>query len=656
MNYIRKLNDYDPTEIGQSCINDELFEEAYEVYIKFEMLEEAMDVLLHNIKDLTRAKEFADKSKKEVLYKKLGEAQLDEFKVKDAIASLLKAKDITLRQRVIDLAEQDGSYEELVEYLLMCKAETKDMIVETELLYSYAKLKRNDDIETFLKTANCANLSTVADRCFNEELYVAAKILYASLNNYIKLASCLIKLKDFAGAVEAAKKANSTRTWKEVTFACIDEKEFELAKETGLEILVAGDEIGELVYYYEKNEYYEQVIDLLEAGLKLENVHVGMFTELAILYSKYKAEKLYEYLKQYIAKIQCQKVIPTVNMNQQWKELVFLYVQEDQVKAIETMIKYPEECFDHQLMKELLVKVPRIDMIYQAESYYLAEKTDKVNEMLIAVAHRCDHSQVIGIARKEKDLNTIREYLLYCLDLNNDPVNEALIDLFIDDGDHKSLKNLIEKNTNFNKTALAARLKIHENPEFRKIAAYLYSSCDDYKSAMELCMNEGFDSDAMEIAKKSKDTEKVSDLLNYFVKEDKKDAFGECLNVCYDYVPAEVALELGYKNKLMDQTMPFMCRKMKDTNDRIRKLEEAEKKREDAKKEPQIVQQDTPFGMLALPAAPGMMPMQQQPMGMMNQPMGGMQPQPQGAMGGLGMMNQPMAPLGGAPSNQDFVF
>ncbi|EMD46427.1 clathrin heavy chain, putative [Entamoeba histolytica KU27] len=665
MDYIRKLNDYDPKEIGESCIADNLFEEAFEVYTKFDLQEEAMDVLLQHIKDLTRAKDFADKAKKDILYKKLGEAQLDELKVKDAIISLMKAKDISLRSRVIDIAESDGSYEDLINYLLMCKEETKDMMVETELLYCYAKLKKNDEIENFLKTANCANLTSIAERCYNEELYGAAKILYTSLNNYIKLASCLLKLKDYAGAVEAAKKANSTRTWKEVTFACIDAKEFTLAQETGINILIAGDEITELVYYYEKNELYDQVIELLEAGLKIENVHVSMFTELAILYSKYKEEKLYDYLKQYVAKIQCQKVIPTVNMNQQWKELVFLYVQVDQVKAIETMISYPDDCFDHQLMKELLVNVPRIDMIYKAESYYLAEKPEKVNEMLIAVAHRCDHTQVISIARKEKDLKTIREYLLYCLDLNNDSVNEALIDLFIDDGDAKSLKSLIEKNTNFNKTGLANRLKVHEDVEFRKIAAYLYSSSDDYKSAIELCKSEGFDDDAMEIAKKSKDEEKVTDLLNFFVEQDKKEAFGNCLNVCYDYVPTEVALELGYKNKLMDQTMPFMCKKMKDTNDRIKKLEQAEKDRQNAKKEPQLAQQDTPFGMLALPAAPGMMPMQQPMggMGMMNQPMPGMAPsvQPQTAMGGMGMMNQPMpgmTPMGAAAptTNGEFIF
>jgi len=641
MDYIRKLNDYDPEVIGQSCIEEELFEEAYEVYTKFDLPELAMGVLIKNIKDLTRAKDFADKQKKDVIYKMLGEAQLDDFKIKDAIESLIKAKDITLRARVIDLAEQDGCYEDLVTYLLLCKEETKDMMVETELLYCYAKLKKLDEIENFLKSANCANLVTVADKCFNEEMYGAAKILYSNLNNYMKLAKCLIKLKDFKGAVEAAKKANSTSIWKEVTFACVDEKEFELAKETGLNILIAGDEISELVFYYENKEYYKEIIELLESGLKVENVHVTMFTELAILYSKYDADKLYDYLKEYVKKIQCLKVIPTVAKNEQWKELVFLYVQEDQVKAIETMISYPEACFDHQLMKELLGQVARIDMIYKAESYYLAEKADKVNEMLISVAHRCDHAQVISIAKKEKDLNAIREYLEYCLDLNNDAVNEALIDMYIDDENPKALKSLIDKNSNFNKTRLANRLKVHTDPEFRKIAAYLYANTDDFKSAMELCKEEGFDDDAMVIANRSKDEEKVADLLDYFIKEDKKESFGKCLMTCYDYVQADVALQLGYSNKLMDQTVPFLCKKMKDSNDRIKKLEEAEKQRAEAKKEPTVADQQTPFGMLALPAAPSM--------GMQQPMMGGMGMQPPMGMNNMGMQDPMMGGMGMQP-------
>jgi clathrin heavy chain len=39
-------------------------------------------------------------------------------------------------------------------------------------------------------------------------------------------------------AVEAARKANSARTWKEVCFACVDAEEFRLAQLAGLNIIV----------------------------------------------------------------------------------------------------------------------------------------------------------------------------------------------------------------------------------------------------------------------------------------------------------------------------------------------------------------------------------------------------------------------------------
>ncbi len=39
------------------------------------------------------------------------------------------------------------------------------------------------------------------------------------------------------------------------------------------------------------------MISLLEYGVTLERAHVGIFTELGILYAKYKPEKLMEHCK-----------------------------------------------------------------------------------------------------------------------------------------------------------------------------------------------------------------------------------------------------------------------------------------------------------------------------------------------------------------------
>ena len=47
---------------------------------------------------------------------------------------------------------------------------------------------------------------------------------------------------------------------------------------------------------------------LLEASLGLERAHMGMFTELSILYSKYKPEKLKEHLELFWSRVNIPKV------------------------------------------------------------------------------------------------------------------------------------------------------------------------------------------------------------------------------------------------------------------------------------------------------------------------------------------------------------
>jgi len=47
-------------------------------------------------------------------------------------------------------------------------------------------------------------------------MYEAAKLLYNNVSNYARLAITLVHLGEYQGAVDSARKANSTRTWKEV--------------------------------------------------------------------------------------------------------------------------------------------------------------------------------------------------------------------------------------------------------------------------------------------------------------------------------------------------------------------------------------------------------------------------------------------------------
>ena len=48
-------------------------------------------------------------------------------------------------------------------------------------------------------------------------MYEAAKILFNNISNFARLASAQVHLGEYQNAVDSARKANSTRTWKEAS-------------------------------------------------------------------------------------------------------------------------------------------------------------------------------------------------------------------------------------------------------------------------------------------------------------------------------------------------------------------------------------------------------------------------------------------------------
>ena len=56
------------------------------------------------------------------------------------------------------------------------------------------------------------------------------------------------------------------------------------------------EELAALIQMYERQGHFKEVISLLEAGLSLERAHMGIFTELSILLTKYKPAKRKSFL------------------------------------------------------------------------------------------------------------------------------------------------------------------------------------------------------------------------------------------------------------------------------------------------------------------------------------------------------------------------
>lgn len=145
-----------------------------------------------------------------------------------ATDSYIKAQDPSNFAEVIEIANRAGKHDDLVRYLQMARKTLREPKVDTELAYAYAKTDRLHDMEDFLSMTNVADVLEVGEKCFEDELYQAAKLLFTSISNWARLATTLIYLGEYQPAVESARKAGNTQVWKQVHAACVEKNEFRL--------------------------------------------------------------------------------------------------------------------------------------------------------------------------------------------------------------------------------------------------------------------------------------------------------------------------------------------------------------------------------------------------------------------------------------------
>jgi len=590
MDYINRLDKYDALDIANIAIGSELFEEAFAIFNKFKHHVNAVEVLLNNLKNLERAAEFAERVNEPEVFTKLATAQLNAGLVKEAINAYLKAGNPEFFSEVIYAAHSGGFHEDLVRYLEMCAKKLKEPRIESELAYAYAKTHKLPELETFINTPGCcANILDTGDRCFEEGLYEAAKTLFSHISNYAKLASALVRLGEYSAAVESANKANSIRTWKEVNLACVEGKEFRLAQIAGLHIIIHADELEEVLRVYEQRGHFAELIQLMEAGLTNERAHVGLFTELAGLYSKYKEEKLMDFIKAQYNKINIPRVIYYTQMNAQWPELVFLYIHYDEFdNAALTMLNHPADSWEHPIFKDVIPKVANTDICYKAVQYYLTEQPLLVNDLMTSLAARVDHTRVVGLVRRLNHLPLVKPYLVSVQEKNVAAVNEALNELYIEEEDYDSLRSSIDHYNQFDAMKLAQSLEKHELLEFRRVAAYIYKNNQRWSQSVELSKKDKLYKDAIQTAGDSKKQDVAEGLLEFFVKEGLKECFAAALYTCYDIIRPDVALEFAWRYKLMDFCFPFLIQIVREYTSKVDALvkeSEAKKKAQENKGE-----------------------------------------------------------------------
>uniref|UniRef100_G1SF26 Clathrin heavy chain n=1 Tax=Oryctolagus cuniculus TaxID=9986 RepID=G1SF26_RABIT len=574
MDYISRLDNYDAPDIASIAVSSGLYEEAFAIFRKFDVNASAIQVLIEHIGNLDRAYEFAEKCNEPAVWSQLARAQLHKELVKEAIDSFIRADDPSSYLEVVQAASRSNNWEDLVKFLQMARKRSHESYVETELIFALAKTSRLSELEDCVNGPNNANIQQVGDRCYKEGMYEAAKLLYSSVSNFACLASTLVHLGEYQAAVDSSRKANSTRTWKEVCFACVDGQEFRLAQLCGLHIVIHADELEDLIQYYQDRGYFEELISLLEAALGLERAHMGMFTELAILYSKFKPQKMPEHLELFWSRVNIPKVLRAAEQAHLWAELVFLYDKyEEYDNAVLTMISHPTEAWKEGQFKDVIAKVANVELYYKALQFYLDYKPLLINDLLVVLSPRLDHTRTVGFFAKVGQLPLVKPYLRSVQSHNNKSVNEALNQLLTDEEDYQGLRASIDAYDNFDNIGLAQRLEKHQLIEFRRIAACLYKGSNRWAQSVELCKKDHLYKDAMQHAAESRDAELATKLLQWFLEEGRRECFAASLFTCYDLLHPDVVLELAWRHNLMDFAMPYFIQVMREYLSKVDKLD-----------------------------------------------------------------------------------
>lgn len=81
----------------------------------------------------------------------------------------------------------------------MARKKARESYIESELIYAYARTGRLADLEEFISGPNHADIQKIGDRCFDDKMFNAAKLLYNNVSNFARLAITLVHLKEFQG-------------------------------------------------------------------------------------------------------------------------------------------------------------------------------------------------------------------------------------------------------------------------------------------------------------------------------------------------------------------------------------------------------------------------------------------------------------------------
>lgn len=576
MEYVNNLQCYDAEDIASIASGAGLHEVAFTVYDKHNSKQRAASILLNELNDLPRGRAYALKADDPAVWSVLGLYLLHANEVHEGIDCLLKAKNPNYVKEVSDACERVNQYGDLIKYLMMARVESrnKNPLIDTHLVLTYAKTGRLTELEDFLKDAKGVQILTVADKCFADGLYDSAKVLYHVGSNFPKLAATQIKLGNLPEAVLAAEKAKNIHTWKEVNRACLESESYDLARQCAIHIVLRAEEMNAIVSLYENAGCWDELASVLKSAAANPSAHMGIFTELGVLYARYSPERLLEHVNMYARKMNTHRMITVCEEYHHWHVLRVLFViNEDWLAAAQVMMNHSADSWDHEVFKDVAGRMGSSDMIYSAITFYLQNHPELTHDYLTHVLKKVDPERVMLMVGKVAPLHVIRPYLETVQERNIKKVNECLNAMFVEEENFAALRKSVDSHNNFDSVELSAKLEKMELFEFRKIALMLHRRNKRFTHAIEVAKSNKLWQDAIDTAAESGDHQIVEALLNFFVKEGLEECFAAALYTCYDMIPPHVALEKAWRSKYMDCAMPFFIQTVQQMTGRLDRLE-----------------------------------------------------------------------------------
>eukprot|EP00179_Madagascaria_erythrocladioides_P030901 CAMPEP_0198327392 /NCGR_PEP_ID=MMETSP1450-20131203/14660_1 /TAXON_ID=753684 ORGANISM="Madagascaria erythrocladiodes, Strain CCMP3234" /NCGR_SAMPLE_ID=MMETSP1450 /ASSEMBLY_ACC=CAM_ASM_001115 /LENGTH=1655 /DNA_ID=CAMNT_0044031435 /DNA_START=1 /DNA_END=4968 /DNA_ORIENTATION=+ len=616
MEYVRRLDNYDAVDVAEILVGAEMFEEAFAIFQKFEKYDLAVGVLVDHIKDFKRADEYALKVDKPEVWSRLGVSLCEAGQISNGVSALTKAKDPSQTELVIRTADEHNASEQdyvnVIKYLKFARTKVKDIkACDTAIVYALCKTHRLPEVEEFISLPHAADLDEIGERCYDEDLWSAAKLLFGATNNYAKLAMALVKLGEYQPAVDAARRADRVPTWKVVCFACVEKQEFRLAQICALHLVIESSELMDTIDYYQDRGYFHELIDVLDQGLTLDRAHQAMFTETGVLYSKYRQRNVMEYIKMWWQRCNIPRLIRACEAAHLWAEVTYLHIQYgEHDNAALVMMNHSPDAWSASGFTDVLTKAGNLEVMYKAIKFYIDEQPQLLNDLLLVLAPKCESTRAISILQNAyRDdfgplglLPLCKGYLMKAQESNVPEVNQALNEVLVAEENVDSLKESIEGFDNFDQYDLARSLEGHPLVDFRRIACSLYRRNGKYEQAVEVSKKDKLWTDAMESIAASKDAELAEDLAQYFLDNKLRENFSALLFVCFEFFKPDVALEMAWLHNVMDFVMPFMIQTMKEVGQRLMGLEqESQDKREaeeEARKEMEAEVNDDPSVLL----------------------------------------------------------